>query len=123
MALGLRPNRIWVRFGLWITATVLSTIALLAIGVLVFSEIQYRDFYNSLPPAVQIELDELNAQSLEDSPRAMQIYGQYWTGDLLFGEKWSLVIGLLCVVISTLIYLPFVMAAAKANIDAQGDEE
>src|SRR2546427_6503835 len=67
MALGLRPNRIWVRFGLWITATVLSTIALLAIGVLVFSEIQYRDFYSSLPPAVQIELDELNAQSLEDS--------------------------------------------------------
>ena len=35
----------------------------------------------------------------------------------------SLVIGLLCVVISTLIYLPFVMAAAKANIAAQGDEE
>lgn len=103
MALGLRPNRIWVRFGLWITATVLSTIALLAIGVLVFSEIQYRDFYNSLPPAVQIELDELNAQSLEDSPRAMQIYGQYWTGDLLFGEKWSLVIGLL-------VCLPFGLA-------------
>ncbi|MBA4002787.1 MAG: two-component sensor histidine kinase, partial [Delftia sp.] len=103
MALGLRPNRIWVRFGLWITATVLSTIALLAIGVLVFSEIQYRDFYSSLPPAVQIELDELNAQSLEDSPRAMQIYGQYWTGDLLFGEKWSLVIGLL-------VCLPFGLA-------------
>src|SRR5256885_6480737 len=55
----------------------------------------FRSFYSSLPPAVQIELDELNAQSLEDSPRAMQIYGQYWTGDLLFGEKWSLVIGLL----------------------------
>ena len=35
----------------------------------------------------------------------------------------GLVIGLLCVVISTLIYLPFVMAAAKANIAAQGDEE
>lgn len=103
MALGLNFNRIWVRFGLWITATVLSTIALLAIGVLVFSEIQYRDFYNSLPPAVQVELDELHAQSLEDGPRAMEIYGQYWTGDLLFGEKWSLVIGLL-------ICLPFGLA-------------
>ncbi|MDR0225829.1 MAG: HAMP domain-containing protein [Burkholderiaceae bacterium] len=103
MALGLSFNRIWVRFGLWITATVLSTIALLAIGVLVFSEIQYRDFYSSLPPAVQVELDQLNAQSLEDSPRAMEIYGQYWTGDLLFGEKWSLVIGLL-------ICLPFGLA-------------
>lgn len=103
MALGLNINRIWVRFGLWITATVLSTIALLAVGVLVFSEIQYRDFYNSLPPAVQTELDELHANSLDDSPRAMEIYGKYWSGDLLFGEKWSLLIGLL-------VCLPFGLA-------------
>jgi hypothetical protein len=34
MALGL--NRIWVRFGLWITAAVLLAIASLAIGVLAF---------------------------------------------------------------------------------------
>lgn len=40
MALGL--NRIWVRFGLWITAAVLLAIASLAIGVLAFSELQYR---------------------------------------------------------------------------------
>ena len=36
MALGL--NRIWVRFGLWITAAVLLAIAALATGVLAFSE-------------------------------------------------------------------------------------
>ena len=35
----------------------------------------------------------------------------------------SLVIGLVCVCISTLIYLPFVMAAAKANISSQEAEE
>ena len=92
MALGL--NRIWVRFGLWITGTVLMTIAALAFGVLVFSELQYRDFYKHLPPAVRVELDSLNAQQLEDSPRVLQIYSEYWGGDLQFGEKWSLVIGL-----------------------------
>ncbi len=95
MALGLNLDRIWVRFGLWITAVVLSTITLLAIGVYVFAELQYRDFHNSLPPPVRAELDRLNAQSLEDSPRALQIYSQYWQGDLLFGEKWSLLIGVL----------------------------
>jgi signal transduction histidine kinase len=93
MALGL--NRIWVRFGLWITATVLVTIASLALGVLVFSELQYRDFYKSLPAAAQAELDELNARNLDDSPRALEIYSQYWEGgDLYFGERWSLLIGL-----------------------------
>ena len=36
------------------------------------------------------------------------------------GTNWlSLVIGILCVVISTLIYLPFVKAAAVANIKAE----
>ncbi|GGH67043.1 two-component sensor histidine kinase [Comamonas phosphati] len=93
MARGL--NRIWVRFGLWITATVLVTIASLALGVLVFSELQYRDFYKNLPAPVQAELDELNARKLDDSPRALQIYSQYWGGgDLYFGERWSLLIGL-----------------------------
>lgn len=93
MALGL--NRIWVRFGLWITATVLLTIATLTLGVLVFSELQYRDFYKNLPQSVRAELDMLNANQLDDSPRALQIYRQYWAGDLQFGEKWSLVIGLI----------------------------
>ncbi|WP_027014412.1 sensor histidine kinase [Comamonas composti] len=103
MALGLNTRRIWVRFGLWVTAAVLSTIALLTLGVFAFSEIQYRSFYRSLPPTVQQELDELNARELEDSPRAMEIYSQYWSGDLLFGEKWSLLIGLL-------VSLPFGLA-------------
>jgi len=92
MALGL--NRIWVRFGLWITAAVLMTITSLAAGVLLFSELQYREFYKQLPAPVKSELDALNAQDLDSSPRALQIYIEYWEGDRLFGEKWSLVIGL-----------------------------
>lgn len=101
MALGL--NRIWVRFGLWITAAVLLAIASLAIGVLAFSELQYREFYRHLPSPVKSELETLKSQDLEDSPRALQIYSEYWEGDRLFGEKWSLVIGLA-------VSLPFGMA-------------
>ena len=101
MALGL--NRIWVRFGLWITAAVLLAIASLAIGVLAFSELQYREFYRHLPSPVKNELETLKSQDLEDSPRALQIYSEYWEGDRLFGEKWSLVIGLA-------VSLPFGMA-------------
>ncbi|QIL82654.1 HAMP domain-containing protein [Diaphorobacter sp. HDW4A] len=93
MARGL--NRIWVRFGLWIAATVLSTIALLSACAWTFSSVQYYKFYNHLPDAVRVELDELNARDLEDSPRAMQIYGQYWRGDMFFGEQMSLIIGLI----------------------------
>ncbi|MEG1733649.1 MAG: two-component sensor histidine kinase, partial [Comamonas sp.] len=83
MALGL--NRIWVRFGLWITATVLVTIGALTAGVLLISELQYRAFYKHLPDAVRTELDTLTAQDLDDSPRALQIYSEYWGGDLHFG--------------------------------------
>ena len=101
MALGL--NRIWVRFGLWITAAVLLAIAALTTGVLAFSELQYREFYRHLPTPIKTELESLKSQDLEDSPRALQIYSEYWEGDRLFGEKWSLVIGLA-------VSLPFGMA-------------
>lgn len=125
-----RLNRIWVRFGLWMSATVLATMALLTAGVLAFSEWQYRDFYRSLPAVVRQELDELNANDLEDSPQAMQIYGQYWHGDLLFGEKWSLIIGLMVCLpfglsvgfwISRLITRPLASMAEVAQRVEQGD--
>ena len=92
MALGL--NRIWVRFGLWIAATVLGTIAILTGGLWIFSEIQYNNFYRNLPPAVRIEVDQLRARDQGDSPRALEIYTQYWDSDPLWGERWSLVVGL-----------------------------
>lgn len=123
-------DRIWVRFGLSIAATVLVTMGLLAVSVVLFSEYQYRDFYRTLPQAVQRELDDLNDRDLEDSPRAMQIYGQYWHGDLLFGEKWSLVVGLVVCLpfglvvgfwVSRLITLPVASLAEAATRVAVGD--
>lgn len=123
-------DRIWIRFGLYIAGTVLATMGLLAAGAIVFSEVQYRDFYRSLPSGVQHELDELNDLDLEDSPRAMAIYGQYWRGDLLFGEKWSLVVGLVvCLpfgltvgfLVSRLVTQPLASMAEAATRVATGD--
>lgn len=87
-------DRIWVRFGLWIAATSLCSIALMAASMLLFSELRYRDFYNGLPLAIREELDELRANAQDNSPRVRQIYSQYGNDDLLFGERWPLGIGL-----------------------------
>ncbi|WCM89065.1 sensor histidine kinase [Acidovorax sp. NCPPB 3576] len=123
-------DRIWVRFGLYIAGTLLATMGLLAASVVVFSEVQYRDFYRSLPASVQHELDELNDHDQEDSPQAMAIYGQYWRGDLLFGEKWSLVVGLVVCLpfglavgfwVSRLVTQPVASMAEAATRVAMGD--
>ncbi len=123
-------NRIWVRFGLWIAATVLVTMGILGASVVAFSELQYRSFYGTLPPTVRRELDALNDQDMEDSPRAVEIYGQYWKGDLLFGEKWSLLIGLVVCLpiglgvgfwVSRIVTLPLGSMAEAATRVALGD--
>lgn len=88
-------NRIWVHFGLWIAATVLSTVALLSAASWVYASMQYNTFYQGLPDAVRVELDDLIARDLDDSARAIQIYNQYWHGDVRFSEQLSLLIGLI----------------------------
>lgn len=40
------------------------------------------------------EFDELRATAADNSPRLRRVYSQYGDNDLLFGERWSLVIGL-----------------------------
>lgn len=104
--------------------------ALLAVSVMVFSEIQYRDFYRALPVDIQHEIDDLRERDLEDSPRAMEIYSQYWHGDLLFGERWSLVVGLvICLpiglvvgfLVSRVVTLPLASMAEVASHVAEGD--
>lgn len=87
-------GRIWFRFGLWITATVLLTIAVLTVTMLVFGQLRYRSFERALPPTVRHELEQLVARDLEESPRALAIYSRYRQGDLPFGEKVSLLVGL-----------------------------
>lgn len=123
-------GRIWVRFGLWIAATVCLTIGILAISMLLFAQVQYRSFERALPEPVRQELDLLVEQDLEDSPRAMEIYSKYWRGDLLFGEKLSLLVGLATCLpfgliagfwVSRTVTLPLGSLALAAQRIAQGD--
>ena len=123
-------GRIWVRLGLYIAGTLLATMALLAASLMVFEEIQYRDFYRSLPSAVRAEIDELNEKGQEESPEAMVIYGQYWRGDIWFSEKWSLALGLLICLpfglgvgffVSRLFSYPLASMAEVATRVAAGD--
>ena len=123
-------NRIWVRFGLWIAATTFCAIALMVGIMLLFDALQYRDFYAGLPQAVRAEFDELRASAQGDSPRMREIYGQYGDDDLLFGERWSLALGLaLCVPfglgvgfwVSRRITRPLTSMAEVAQRVGQGD--
>ena len=103
---------------------------ILGASVMLFAELQYRSFYGALPQPVRVELDALNDMDLEDSQRAVEIYGQYWKGDLLFGEKWSLFIGLVVCLpiglgvgfwVSRIVTLPLASMAEAAQRVAVGD--
>lgn len=127
MARGL--DRIWVRFGLSIAATLLATVCVLGVSMTLFAEVQFRNFHKTLPVPVLRELEDLNARDLEDSPRALEIYSQYGFGDLLLGERWSLLIGLIASLpfgliagfwVSRQVTLPVASVAQAAQMVAQG---
>ncbi len=125
-------SRIWVRFGLWIAATVLVTIGILGASVAVLAHYQYKTFYDGLPYRVRQEVDRLRNADQDESPRAIEIYTQYWDGDLLFGERerWALLIGLLVCLpfglitgfwVSRFVTLPLGSIAEAAKRIALGD--
>lgn len=123
-------GRIWVRFGLWTAAVVLLTTAVLTAGVYIFAEMQFRGFERNLPVALRTELRELIASDQEDGPRALEIYAHYWRGDLLFGDKVSLLVGLAACLpvglfvgfwVSRALTLPLASMADAAQRIAQGD--
>ena len=62
-------------------------LAVLAGTQVMFWKIEHREFQQSLPVEVRAELDDLTARGLEDGPRAMQIYGEYWAVDPMRGES------------------------------------
>ena len=79
-------DRIWIRFGLAVSVTMTLMLAVLAGTQVMFWKIEHREFQQSLPVEVRAELDDLTARGLEDGPRAMQIYGEYWAVDPMRGE-------------------------------------
>lgn len=123
-------GRIWIRFGLWIAATVLLTIGVLTVGMLLSDQVQYRSFEETLPAPIRRELKQLVDDNLEDSPRAIEIYRAYWQGWLPFGEQLSLLVGLAgCLplglvggfMVSRIVTLPIGSMAATAQRIARGD--
>lgn len=125
-------DRIWVRFGLAIASAVLVTIGLLSAALLLLSSSQYQDFYRGLPVQVQRELDLQRAvdPDPEGNPRIAAIYSQYWHGDPLYGERTSLLFGLvICLPVGMLVGLwmsravtrPLASLAEAANRIALGD--
>ncbi len=88
-------DRIWVRFGLGIAATVLVTMGVMALTSIIYGQIEYERFHESLPESVRVEFDMLNARDLDDSPRALEIYRQYWQGNGWDTDIYAIIIDLL----------------------------
>lgn len=88
-------DRIWVRFGIATAAIIFFMMALLTTSLLLFWRVEYSDFYQRLPQDVRVEFDDLNDRGLSESPRAMQIYAEYWVGDPIKGEQFSLLLTLI----------------------------
>ncbi|MGO3742036.1 sensor histidine kinase [Kerstersia sp.] len=123
-------DRIWVRFGLAIAVTIVVSMAVLAGILVLFWELDYNSFYNTLPTNIRTELDELNALGLDEGPRAMQIYGEYWEGDPIRGEMLALIFAMLLGLpfgmgigffVSRLVTRPLGSMAEAANRVAVGD--
>lgn len=76
-----RPiDRIWIRFGLYVTVSVLVALGILS-GCLVWQRhLEDIQFLRSLPVEVRQELDQLTAQgkTVSNDDRVDDIYDQYW---------------------------------------------
>lgn len=88
-------DRIWVRFGLAMGGTIAVTLLALTVSLLLFWKLEEDRFYRSLPTEIRLEYDQLSAQGLEEGPRAMQIYGEYWHGDPWGSERYALMFALM----------------------------
>ncbi|MNR98713.1 Signal transduction histidine-protein kinase BaeS [compost metagenome] len=97
-------DRIWIRFGLGIAATVLVTMGVMALTSFVYGKIEFERFHARLPESVRIEFDLLNKRDLDDSPRAIEIYRQYWQGNDWDTDVYAIIIDLL-------VCLPFGLVA------------
>lgn len=123
-------DRIWVRFGLTVAVAIAVTLAVLSTSLLVFWRLEEGKFYRALPVEVRVEYDELVAQGLDEGPRAMQIYGEYWHGDPWGSERFALVFALMLGLpfglatgfwASRLVTKPLASMAEAATRVAEGD--
>lgn len=125
-----RPlNRIWVRFGIYMTVTVLLTVGILAAGLAWEEYVERSQFNANLPADVRAEIDRLEAAGLDDSPEADRIYEKYWPNDgpgtpeaVLFGLGVSLFLGLMAAFLSVRFFIRPIVSVAEASLRiSQGD--
>lgn len=122
-------NRIWVRFGVYMTVTVLVTVGILAAGLAWEEYVERSQFNASLPADVRAEIDRLEAAGLGDSPEADRIYDKYWPNDgpgtpeaVLFGLGVSLFLGLMAAFLSVRFFIRPIVSVAEASLRiSQGD--
>lgn len=125
-----RPlNRLGLRFGLYMTLTVLLSISVMAAGLLWQ---QHRDlvaFRQSLPVPVQQEFNALRSTGQAGSRRLDAIYDQYWpargpklSAEVLVGLVFSLFLGLAAALLSARIFIRPIISVAEAALSiSRGD--
>ncbi|MCY1197736.1 Signal transduction histidine-protein kinase BaeS [Variovorax boronicumulans] len=104
--------------------------AILTVSVILITQWQHRDFYIALPTSTQQERDALGGTGKRDDSPAIEIYGQYRYGDVLFDQKWALLAGLLVCLpfglatgfwVSRFVTLPLASVTEAARRIALGD--
>lgn len=125
-----RPlSRIGVRFGLYMTLTILLTVGVLVAGF-AWDEMQDRVRFNaSMPPEVRAEIERLEAAGLHDSPEANRIYEAYWPNDgprlpgaVVSAFMASLFLGLVAAFMAMRFFINPIISVAEVSLRlSQGD--
>lgn len=127
-----RPlDRIWVRFGLYVTLSVLLALAVLS-GCLVWQHhLDDLQFRRSLPVEIRNQLDQLSAQgkTINNDDKVDDIYDQYWPkghselySKILIGLGFSLLPGLIAAFLSARLFTRPIESVAQATLRiSQGD--
>lgn len=119
-----RPlNRLGLRFGLYITLTVLLSISVVVAGFLWQKHKDQIAFRQSLPVAVQQEFDSLRNSGHANGRRMDEIYDQYWpahgpglSAEVLIGLAFSLFLGVAAALLSARIFIRPITSVAEAAL-------
>lgn len=115
-------NRVGVRFGLYMVAAVLVTVAVFAAGLFWENKSEQKNFYANLPVDVQAELTRLEAGDPNDQ-RIDEIYRRYWPNDgpgvpvlILSTLVIGLILGSIAAFLSARIFVRPIASLAQTSI-------
>lgn len=121
-----RPiDRIWVRFGLYVAASVLVALGILAGCLLWQRHLEERQFRSRLPIEVRQELNRLTARGKTpgNDERVDDIYDQYWPKEhsdlytkILVGLGFSVLSGLIAAFLLARVFTRPIKSVAEATL-------